>query len=293
MYEPPQRSGRPVTVIAIVLGVVACLCACIFALGGGAAYLALTTSNVATQLSTGVRPQLTEIFQQPTKTPGPGTATNAPTIVLTPVPTPVAGSSDTLQTLENDVIPPNDPRELAMRLKGTGPIPEVVASAPANYEVEQELKFNASNLDTNANFQIQAKLIYETTNAYFFVQDGINVDLQAVKTMVDTFQNKIYPTDREFFGSEWTPGVDDDPHLYILYAGGLGSTVAGYYSSVDEYSHLALKYSNEKEMFDVNADNQRPGDPYLMGVLAHEFQHIDHWAHDKNEEPWMNEGPSR
>jgi immune inhibitor A len=292
MYDSPRRSGSPVTVMVIVLGIVACLCVCVAALGGGAAYLAVTTNNIVTQISTQVQPQLTEIFQPPTATRRPATATAVPQVVLTPVPTPVAGASDTLQTLENEAIPPSDLRELAMRLKGTGPIPEVVASAPANYKVGQELKFNASNEDTNATFQVQAKLIYETANAYFFAQDGVRVDTQAVKALVDTFQNKIYPTDRSFFGSEWTPGVDDDPHLTILYVGGIGSSIAGYFSSADEYSHLAHPYSNEKEMFYVNADNQNPGDPYLLGVLAHEFQHMIHWAHDRNEETWMNEGSS-
>lgn len=292
MYDNPQRSGSPVTVIVIVLGVVACLCVCVAALGGSAAYLAATTSNFVTQLSTQVEPQLTEVFQPPSSTPRRATETPVPQLVLTPVPTPVAGASDTLQTLEDATIPANDPRELAMRLKHTGPVPEVIASAPANYKVGQELSFNASNTDTNAAFQVKAKLIYETTNAYFFAQDSINLDTRAVKSMVDTFQNKIYPTDRSFFGSEWTPGVDDDPHLYILYVGGLGSSVAGYYSSVDEYSHLANPTSNEKEMFYVNADNQTPGEPYLLTVLAHEFQHMIHWAHDRNEEPWMNEGSS-
>ena len=292
MYQSPQRSGRPITVVVIVLGVVACLCACIAALGGGAYYLALTGSNVATQLSTLVPPQLTEVFQPPTETPGPETATSQPSLNLTPVPTPVAGSSDTLQTLEDAVIPPSDLREEAMRLKDIPNIPLMVASAPPNYQVGQELKFNASNEDTNATFQVQAKLIYETTNAYFFAQDGTRADPTAVKSLMDTFQNKIYPTDREFFGSEWTPGVDDDPRLYILYVGGIGQSIAGYYSSPDEYSHLANPYSNEKEMFYINADNQNPGEPYLLGVLAHEFQHMIHWAHDRNEETWMNEGSS-
>jgi len=52
---------------------------------------------------------------------------------------------------------------------------------------------------------------------------------------MDAFENKIYPTDREFFGSEWTPGVDDDPHIYILYTSGLGANVGGYFYSPDEY----------------------------------------------------------
>ena len=78
----------------------------------------------------------------------------------------------------------------------------------------------------------------------------------------------------------------------ILYAAGWAQTVGGYYSSADEYSHLAHLYSNEKEMFYVNADNQNPATRYLLGVLAHEFQHMIHWYHDRNEETWMNEGSS-
>lgn len=288
MSDSPRRSDSPVTVIVIVLGLVACLCACVAALGGGAAYLAATANRFATQIG----PPLTQIVQPPSATPGPGGATALPQLVLTPVPTPVAGASDTLQALENDVIPPNDLREEAMRLKHTGPIPAVVASAPANYPMGQELKFYASNVDTNATFQVQARLVYETANVYFFAEDSVQTDPTAVKSMVDTFQNKIYPTDRAFFGSEASPGVDNDPRLYILYAGGLGSTIAGYFSSADEYSRLAHPYSNEKQMFYVNADNQRPGDPYLLGVLAHEFQHMIAWHRHLNEDSWMNEGSS-
>ena len=250
MYDPPRNSNnRSVTIVAVVLGVVACLCVCVAALGGGAAYLISTTSSIATQFSTQVRPQLTEIFQQPTNTPRPAKPTTGPDLVLTPVPTPVAGISDTLQTLDAAVIPPSDLRELAMRLKGIPNIPDVVATAAADYKVGQELSFNASNQDTNATFKVQAKLIYETTNVYFFAQDGNNADLNAVKSLVDTFQNKIYPTDRAFFGSEWNPGVDADPHVYILYVGGIGHAIAGYFSSADEYSHLAHPFSHEKEMF--------------------------------------------
>ncbi|MCI0560377.1 MAG: hypothetical protein MN733_17975, partial [Nitrososphaera sp.] len=100
-------------------------------------------------------------------------------------------------------------------------------------------------------------------------------DVQAV---VDNFQENVYPTNREFFGSEWNPGVDGDPRLYILYATGAGSSVAGYFSSPDEYSRLANEFSNEKELFFVSAENQTPGNPELDSVLAHEFQHMIHWA---------------
>jgi hypothetical protein len=77
--------------------------------------------------------------------------------------------------------------------------------------------FNVLNSETNANFKVTATLVYATENVYFFAENGVRVDTEAVKSLVDDFQNKTYPTDREFFGSEWTPGVDGDPRVYILY----------------------------------------------------------------------------
>jgi hypothetical protein len=35
-----------------------------------------------------------------------------------------------------------------------------------------------------------------------------------------------------------------------------------------------------------------PGNDYFDGILAHEFQHMIHWAQDRNEDSWVNEGLS-
>ncbi|MEP7356434.1 MAG: hypothetical protein ABI847_04295 [Anaerolineales bacterium] len=283
MIEQPKSNNNRTLIVVIVL-VVLCLCTCVALLIGGGAWSYFTALRVATSVSSQVGPVLTEVFDQPT-------ATKVPNLVRTPVPTPLPGAADTLQALQDEVIPPSDLREIAMRLKGIPDIPEVVSETPANYEVGQELEFQVSNQDTQENFKITAKLIYKTDNVYFFAENGTSADEASVKNLSDEFQNHIYPKDREFFGSEWNPGIDGDPHVFVLYARGLGSTVGGYYSSADEYSKLAHVYSNEKEMFYVNAD-QSIGDPFLLSVLAHEFQHMIHWNHDRNEESWMNEGSS-
>ncbi len=77
-----------------------------------------------------------------------------------------------------------------------------------------------------------------------------------VENLVQVFEERTYPTNREFFGSEWTPGVDGDVHLYVLYAGNLGDNVAGYYSPGDEYAPVVREYSNAHEMFYINSDTQ-------------------------------------
>ena len=215
-----------------------------------------------------------------------------PSITLTPPPTPVIGESDTLATLLAVEVPESDLRGIALRLKGFDEIPEVVSETPANHAIGDVIEFWASNIDTDENFRVSARLVYETEHVYFFVQEGVTVNESRVRDLVDDFEQNSYPTNRAFFGSEWSPGVDGDEHLYILYAKGLGFSVAGYYSSVDEYSHLVHEFSNEKEMFYVNADATGPGDSSLPGTLAHEFQHMIHWFNDRNEETWMNEGSS-
>jgi immune inhibitor A len=107
---------------------------------------------------------------------------------------------------------------------------------------------------------------------------------------MNTFEDKIYPTDRRFFGSEWTPGVDNDPHIYVLYVRGVGASTAGYYSTPDEYNPAIRKYSNGAELFVFNADSESLRDEYTYGTLAHEFQHMIHWHLDRNESSWLNEG---
>jgi immune inhibitor A len=194
----------------------------------------------------------------------------------------------TLTTLEQTDVPVNDLRDLACRLQDHCNIPDLVPSGP--YSVGAHQTFWASDVDTNKNFQVNATLEYVTPHVYFWVQDGVKYDAQQLKNLAEAFENKIYPTDREFFGSEWTPGIDGDPHIYILYARGLGSSIAGYFSSVDEVPPQAHKYSNAHEMFDFNADNVGLGESFTYGVLAHEFQHMIHWEQDRNESSWINEG---
>jgi immune inhibitor A len=270
-----------IALIAIVL--LACCCVSVAVLGAGGFMLIRTTSTQVGPVLTSFIPILTDSAATEAPTP-------VPNIVRTPVPSPVAGGLDTLTTLEQEVVPPNDWRELALRLKGVKDIPEVVSTTPADYASGAEVEFWVSNTDTDKNTEVTARLAYQTTNVYFFVQDGVDANLSDIKKLVDQFQNKTYPTDREFFGSEWTPGVDGDSHLYILFTGGMGAGTAGYFDSSSEYSRLANPYSNEKEMFFLNADI---GLAYpWSGVLAHEFQHMIHWYHDRNEESWMNEGSS-
>ncbi|MBN2499302.1 MAG: immune inhibitor A [Anaerolineales bacterium] len=199
-------------------------------------------------------------------------------------------AAETLDTLENSIVPINDPNELAERLGGVSNVPDTIDPPAEFYEVGDKREFWASNVSSNENFQIDATLAYVTDHAYFWIEDGVRYDESDLEELAEEFEDKIYPTDRNFFGSEWTPGIDGDPHIYILYAENLGFSIAGYFSTSDEMHPLAHEYSNAAEMFYLSADNVGLHEEFTYGVLAHEFQHMIHWNMDRNETSWLNEG---
>ena len=205
-------------------------------------------------------------------------------------PLPEAYSSETLLALEEIIVPTNDMRELARRLKGVRNIPLTVEPPLGARSVGEKKIFWAMNVDTNKPLQVDATLRYVTDHLYFWIEDGVRYREQDLRDLAETFERTIYPRTREFFGSEWTPGVDGDPHLYVLYARGLGRKLAGYFSSSDSYHPLAHPYSNGHEMFLLNVDILPLDDPFTYGVLAHEFQHMIHWHQDRNEDSWLDEG---
>jgi len=132
-------------------------------------------------------------------------------------------SEETLKALKETVVPENDLPDLARRLEGKQNIPATVEPPPTSLEVGAQKEFWVTNGDTNENFRISATLRYVTDHVYFWIQDEVPYDPEDVQALAETFENQIYPMNREFFGSEWTPGIDGDPHIYILYEIGRAS----------------------------------------------------------------------
>ena len=196
----------------------------------------------------------------------------------------------TVEVLRQTKIPENDPYDLAKRLLKKDDISPFVDTYFSPKKIGDKKTFWVTNVDTNENFLSSARLEYITEHVYYWIEEGITYNYSALKKLGDTFEEQIYPTNREFFGSEWTPGIDNDPRLYILLTSGIGFNLAGYFSSSDSIHPLIHEYSNAHEMFVLNADNIKLDDKFTYGVLAHEFQHMIHWYQDKNEESWLNEG---
>lgn len=265
-------SAVPKIIGGIVAVLVCCACVAIIAAGGLLFYesRSLPASDAT--------PFLPPVLDDTTTPPPPIELTRPPIDSV---------STDTLQTLLTSDIPENDPYELACRLKNICDVSKTVPGKP--YELGDKEKFWILNSDTVEHVQIEATLLYITPHSYFWAMDGVEVDKGDMKRLMDTFEEKIYPTDREFFGSEWTPGVDGDEHIFVIYAEGLGGSVAGYFNSTDPYNPLVKEYSNAHETFMLSSTQDLAAE-YTYSTLAHEFVHMIQFPSDRNEGTWMGEG---
>jgi len=292
----------PVIITIIVLILVCCLCICLVSV---VAYFRIADSTISTgdysdllEETTPTPVVIRPSSPTPPAPPDPPGATPPADDPVQPDPPSSPGMPDApgfdpaanYQVLSNARVPPQDPYDLARRLKGIQGVSPTLEPPTAFYQVGERSSFWVSDTDTNDYFQVQATLRQVTDHAYFWIEDSVDYRQDDLEALAQAFEEQIYPTNREFFGSEWTPGVDGDPHIYILYAGDLGGNIAGYFSSTDSYNPAIQKYSNGHEMFVFNSDLVYLDEEYTYGVLSHEFHHMIHWYLDHNESTWMNEG---
>ncbi len=210
----------------------------------------------------------------------------------TPEPTAV----DTEEMLASTEVPPLDPYDLARRLiDPTKPLAtsrqavrRATPDVPHSYSLGDQEVFWALNLDTVEAFRVRATLHYIGPHVYMWVQDGLEIEQEALQRSAEVFEEQLYPTVQEYFGSEWKPGIDNDPRLTILNARFSGAL--GYFASSDEFPTSVMPYSNQREMFYINPEHAPPGSTSYESTLAHEFQHMVHWFADSNEDAWVNEG---
>ncbi len=269
--------------------------------------LACLLSGAGVYFSLRLAPLYQAYLPTATATPTP-TPLSLPTRVPSPSPTTLPAVSEkakytslgsqpegaglsTEELLSKVEIPVRDRLALARRLKlSDTPIPAVVNSVPPVYHMGEQQSFCVLDSDAVRYESINATLRYIGDHSYWWIQDGHQASDEAIVASAKEFEQHIYPTNRDFFGSEWTPGVDNDPRIHIFLGDVPG--VSGYFYSANEYSRLINPCSNEKEMFYINIGAVPLGSQDLYVTLAHEFQHMIHWHHDPNEETWINEGLS-
>ncbi|MDP3093725.1 MAG: peptidoglycan-binding domain-containing protein [bacterium] len=157
--------------------------------------------------------------------------------------------------------------------------------------------------DSSQRQQLSATLRKTTTFTYFYFDDswwsGLSQDQQnqvtnSINNLGEEFDGKIYPLLTQNFGQEWTPGIDRDTRITILFHP-MKETSGGYFNSGDEYPKAQSLKSNEREMIYINANSATS--PLLKSFLAHEFQHLINFNQKERlrgvtEDVWLNEAKS-
>ncbi len=244
----------------------------------------------------------------PSRTARTSTATpsDLPLETPTPVPTPNERPSDTPSPTPSWPSQPSDGRETALRLahttvpprdlvaitsrlqRGGAPLSRTAAPDPRPFTIGRQDRFWISDPALDRQREITATLRWITPHLYLYVENGREVPLEALRRAGQFFEEEIYPGHHAHFGSEWNPGVDNDPHLVILHA--VFDGAAGYFSSLDEVPRTVNPNSNEHEMFYMNLDEFDVGEPAYLSTLAHEFQHMIAAHQDPNLDAWADEG---
>ncbi len=246
-------------ILFILLAVLLCTCA---ALLGAGLWLTIDSSST---------------------TSDPVVGPPTPTVDLPPLTPPDQTAWETLARLDAAVVPIHDPTALYTILAPEA-APNGSSRTATAYRVGDRRSFRMSNHTADA------ELIHVTEHTYTWLVDGVQTDRTALVAAAEHFENHIYPTVRHYFGYEWSPGIDGDPHLSMLHYSDRGDDAAGYFSTEDELPNWVDRSSNEMEMFYINIGDMDPGDDYYFAVLAHEFEHMIHWNNDRNEEDWLDEG---
>ena len=157
------------------------------------------------------------------------------------------------------------------------------------------------NVATKQPMQIEAELRHIGKNCYIYLEleQDLRVTQETLENLAKQFDEGIYPTNHKFFGTEDKPGIDFDDRVTLLFLNiqdgwepGKGY-VAGYFSPMDGVSSSLWDFSNEREMVYLDVYPGDPKRPDYLGILAHEFQHMQHANYDRKEELWLNEAMSQ
>ncbi|MFQ6114461.1 MAG: hypothetical protein ACE5NG_10320, partial [bacterium] len=183
-----------------------------------------------------------------------------------------------------------DPRKLYKSIEVKTPLDEV-----GDIRTFSAIDFTGEGQEVK---QVVARAERKGTHAYIYVDTTESFKEEDLDDLLFVFDNQIYSTNTGVFGSEPKPGIDGDTLITILLLtidepANVVGDIAGYFWTANQFPKSQFSDSNEREMLYQDISRlSRLGVNDAAGTIAHEFQHLIHWNHDRNEEPWINEGLS-
>ena len=94
----------------------------------------------------------------------------------------------------------------------------MVNPEPVSYSEGRQDTFYLLDLLDLEVYRRQFELRLVTPHAYWYVEEGLSVRQRDLERSAEIFEEDIYPRVTAIFGEEWSPGVDNDPHLNVISA---------------------------------------------------------------------------
>jgi len=168
-------------------------------------------------------------------------------------------------------------RDVRLKPVALAPPPEIERRAPAPQRTFH-LMVRDGDVASASNYQAvlgELRAVGQRVQVYVDAEDHARVGEDVLRDLVDTFDDRIFPTAATRFG--WARDVDDDGRFTVLMscwltrlAGGRHA-VDGYVRGADFDTTLATPFGNRCDMMYLSTALQ-PG-PHLRTVLAHEYTH--------------------
>lgn len=177
-----------------------------------------------------------------------------------------------------------------------------VSTALADTFGQNQSFFIETKYDAFSRPSVTATLRIISDRAYGYIEDdywnSINQTardqlINQINILLDEFDDRIYPIETQFFGSEPNPGIDGDPKITILFSP-LIENAGGYFSNSNIYPRRDdNNTSNQREMIYINVhslSDQRK----IKIFLGHEFQHLiavnqKEKLYQVSDDVWINE----
>jgi len=170
----------------------------------------------------------------------------------------------------------------------------------AKSEGEVETFFVQKDYDISQRTSINARLVKISQKAYFYVESewylNISDEQRAIvnanlNQLTQAFDKEIYPKLTALWGAEWSPGIDNDPKITILFEQ-MAQDVVGYFTDANEYMRQQSPNSNEREMIYLSTNALQS--KLLKSYVAHEFTHLITFNQKDrqkgvSEDVWLNE----
>ncbi len=197
-----------------------------------------------------------------------------------------------LSVLQKTDVEPADRVQIARRFGLVSSVPDEIPAIPV-WEVGMERSFWVINTDTSETLETEAIIQYIGEHIVCWVErEAIAWITEDFFSELNKFDQALYPYEFAVFGSELSPGVDHDPLIHVLFTGKTGANILGYFSSRDEDPVWVSAQSNAMELFILNTSLMKNDVFHITNTLAHEYQHMIHFAHDQNEGSAIDEGLS-